>query len=236
MARNLILTGGIFHPFDESAPALARLLALYGIESTITEDIEDGLARLAAGGFELLTIYALRWRMLDNEKYQPHRARWGLSLSQAGRDAITAHVDSGRGLLGIHTAAICFDDWPGWGKLLGGAWRWGRSSHPPLGNATVRIDDAAHPITRALPGFTTIDEVYGGLDLEPDVQPLMHATAGGEAGWQPMLWAREVGRGRVAFDALGHDAAALTHDTHRRILARAALWTLGRRDLEVASA
>ena len=63
MARNLILTGGVVHPFDTAAPALARVLAAHGIESTISEDFAAGLADLAAGMYDLLTIYALRWTM-----------------------------------------------------------------------------------------------------------------------------------------------------------------------------
>jgi type 1 glutamine amidotransferase len=42
-----------------------------------------------------------------------------------------------------------------------------------------------------------------------------------------------VGRGRVVYDALGHDERALSHESHRRLLRRAALWSLGRPYAEV---
>jgi NAD(P)-dependent dehydrogenase (short-subunit alcohol dehydrogenase family) len=92
--------------FRVAAPALERVLRGQGIESTVTDDIEGGLAELARGGFDLLTIYALRWSMRD-EKYAPHRAQWALTLSDAARHAIVAHVHGGGGLLGVHTASIC---------------------------------------------------------------------------------------------------------------------------------
>ncbi len=237
MATNLILTGGVFHPFDTAAPALAKLLAAHGIESTISEDIEGGLGRVARGEFDLLTVYALRWTMTQHEKYAPHRARWALSLSASGREAILAHLRRGRGLFGLHTASICFDDWPGWRNVLGGAWVWGRSGHPPYGPATAEIERTDHPLTRGLGGFAIDDEIYGNQDLAADVVPLMRAAAGDRAaGWHPVLWARQAEGGRVAFDALGHDAASLEHPTHRRIVARAALWALGRPDNEVEKA
>jgi type 1 glutamine amidotransferase len=86
---------------------------------------------------------------------------------------------------------------------------------------------------QGLNAFNLRDEAYGDLDLNADVHPLMWARAG-SGDWQPALWARRVGRGRVAVDALGHDAGAFDHPVHRRVVARAALWTLGRSDEEVA--
>ncbi len=58
------------------------------------------------------------------------------------------------------------------------------------------------------------------------------ATAGED--WHPVLWSRQVGRGRVAFDGLGHDADTINHPIHRRILARAALWATGASETEIA--
>jgi hypothetical protein len=85
MARNLIISGGIYHPFDETSAALAGLLEPHGIESTITEDIEGGLATLK--DYDLVTLNCIRWRMIQNEKYVPFRDEWAMELSQTGRDA-----------------------------------------------------------------------------------------------------------------------------------------------------
>ena len=232
-ARNLLLTGGIVHPFESAAPALAGVLRRHGIESTVTEDIEGGLADLARDRFDLLTIYALRWSMKD-DKYAAHRARWALTLSSAARAAIVTHVQSGGGLLGVHTASICFDDWPEWRSLLGGTWVWGQSGHPPLCPVDVHITKPDHALVRGLTDFTLTDEVYGDLALEADVTPLLQATAiGANRGTHPMLWERSVGRGRVVYDALGHDATSIEHPVHARILARCALWARGRPEADV---
>jgi type 1 glutamine amidotransferase len=234
--RNLLVTGGIVHTFETAAPALADVLRAHDIESTITEDIEEGLAGLARGEFDLLTLYALRFSMRD-DRYAPHRARWAYSPSAAAREAIEGHLRAGRGLFGVHTASICFDDWPRWQGILGGAWQWGRSGHPPVGQVDVRIVEPDHVLVRGLPDFALVDEVYGDLALEPDVVPLMRASAAGaDRGTHPMLWARNVGHGRVVYDALGHDAASMRHPVHARILARGAVWALGRPDAEVAAA
>ena len=224
--RNLVIVGGITHPFAAAGAELAAMLAPRGIESECTEDVEAGLARVARGEFDLLTIYALRWSMTQHEKYAPHRARWSFALSAEGRAAIEGHLARGGALLGLHTASICFDDWPGWGRILGGAWRWGRSSHPPFGPVEVRLDARDHPLLAGLGDFELRDEVYGDLDPQPGLVPLAHARATG-GGWHPVLWEREVGPGRVAYDALGHDVASLSHPVHRRIVLRAALRLCG---------
>ncbi|MFM8680364.1 MAG: ThuA domain-containing protein, partial [Alphaproteobacteria bacterium] len=82
------------------------------------------------------------------------------------------------------------------------------------------------PLLAGLPDFELRDEVYGDLELQPGLAPLAHARAAGGA-WHPVLWEREVGRGRVVYDALGHDVASLAHPVHRRIVLRAALRACG---------
>lgn len=236
MACNLILTGGPNHPFAVAAPALAALLAEQGIDSTISEDIESALGALDKNRPELLTVYALRWSMSGNAKYAPLRKRWAFSLSERGRLAILSHLERGGGLIALHTALICFDDWPGWKEILGGGWNWGRSAHPPYGKVKVRPDVSDHPVVRGLDAFMLDDEVYGDLELGADVRALLHARAGTAPNWQPVLWTRYAGPARVVVDALGHDAGAFSHPVHRRIVARAALWALGRSDEEISAA
>ncbi|HEV2677371.1 MAG TPA: ThuA domain-containing protein [Aliidongia sp.] len=218
--RNLILTGGIGHPFADASAALADILAADGIVSTVTEDIEQGLAGL--DGFDLVTVYALRWRMLIGEKYAPHREQWAFSLSDAGRQALTRFVEAGGGLLALHTAVICFDDWPGWHRLLGAEWIWGRSAHPPFGPVAVDPTGKAHAVAEGVVSFELRDEVYGNLDMDEDVEPLLTADAG--AGSWPVAWTRRAGQGRVVVDLLGHDRASLEQPMHRRLLRQGARW------------
>jgi len=135
--RNLILTGGIYHDFADSTPTLERVLAEVGVVSESTTDIGAGLERLAQGGHELLTVCALRWSMTQ-PKFADQREAWALSLSAPQRQAILDHVAAGRGLLVLHTGAICFDDWPQWRELVGAGWTWGHSHHPPHGPVSVR--------------------------------------------------------------------------------------------------
>jgi type 1 glutamine amidotransferase len=151
-----------------------------------------------------------------------------MELSPEGRAALERHVTQGGGLLGMHTASICFDTWPEWGQLLGAQWHWGRSHHPDIGDIHVDVASDAHPIVDGIQGFDIYDEIYHHLDSDGSAPGLLSAEA--EEGSQPLMWARQVGAGRAVYDSLGHDVSSLENPTHARIIRRAALWTLGRDD------
>ena len=222
--RTLILSGGIRHDFPDNAAALAGQLAAAGFDPEIETDIEAGLARLENGGYALLTVMALRWRMEGDAKYAPYRAKWAFSLSPDGRARLGGFVRGGGGLFGLHTAGLCFDDWAEWRAILGGVWLWGRSWHPPLGPVSIAKTAEAHPLTDDIGGFEIVDEVYCGLSLENGVRPLLEARATEMELAEPVLWTHRYGKGRVVFDALGHNRASIEQNDHAEIIQRAARW------------
>lgn len=217
MVRNLILSGGVAHDFPATSAALADVLAGIGVESEITEDLAGALA--SPPRVDLITVNAFRWRM-DGDDFAEERDRWRFETPVPLREALLGHLARGGGLLAVHTASLCFDDWPEWPEILGGSWIWGKSHHPPIGPAAVRLG-AGHPIVDGLSGFEVIDEVYTDLDVLPDVEPLASASD------QPLLWARAVRGGRVVYDALGHDTRSYESPVRRTLLRRAARWVLG---------
>ena len=232
--KNLIITGGIFHPFEDASAALAKVMGQAGIQSDITLDVEDGLASI--GSYDLLTIFALRWRMLNHEKYVPYRDEWAFELSSKGQQAITSHVQKGGGLLALHTASICFDTWPEWRDVLGGIWVWDQTFHPPLGTISVEPTAHKHAIISEAQRFALYDEVYHNLERSPDTVPLLKAQVEDSEESHIVGWSHTFGEGRVVYDALGHDAASIEHTDHAQFLRRAALWVLGQPDENVRAA
>lgn len=227
MTRNLIISGGIFHPFDETSQALADILEGLGVQSEVTEDVDAAVAKLVSGNYRMLTVNALRWGMMTADKYRPYRARWAYRMPLSTGARLTGFVKAGGALLGMHTASICFDDWPEWGDVLGGTWQWGESHHPPPARVRATPTRKRHALTQGVNPFDVEDEVYHGLKLEADIEPLVVAECAGGEGPQPVVWARACGKGRVVYDALGHDAASINQPDHRRLLQNAARWLLG---------
>ena len=225
--RALILSGGIYHDFPALSADLAGMLEAGCIAAQTVTDPEALVSPLIAG-VDLLVVQALRWRMLGHDKYIPFRAEWAFSPSPGLRAAIADHVARGGGLLVLHTGVICFDDWPEWAQIIGGAWVWGQSNHPLPQGAQVTLA-APHSITDGAQGFALTDEVYRDLALAPDAKVLAVARADEEPGTaaHPAIWTHGFGAGRVVVDTLGHDPASLRHPTHARILRRAAVWAAG---------
>lgn len=223
MVRNIILSGGIYHPFGETSAALAGLLAPLGVNSCISEDVADVVGALEHA--DMLCVNALRWTMTQNDKYQPFRARWAMSLDPAAQAAIGDFVRRGGALFGLHTASICFDTWPQWADVLGGGWTWGHSFHPPP--ARLQVTAGAY-------SFKVTDELYHHLSPRPDVQILATAVAAQPAdddcAAQPVAWVRAHGAGRVFYNALGHDAASLAVPGHARLITQGARWLLNREE------
>ena len=101
MKKNLIFTGGIFHPFDETSKTLSKIINDFGYESEITLDIETGIKNI--NEYDLITFNGLRWRMLNHEKYIPYIDEWQFSLSNESRSLLEDIIKKGGKLLAFHT-------------------------------------------------------------------------------------------------------------------------------------
>src|SRR5262245_53714743 len=94
-------------------------------------------------------------------------------------------------------------------------------THGPIEPYRLRIVDREHPITRGVEDFEVMDELY---QLGGDRARLRVLA---EAGGQPLLYTHAFGRGRVHYNALGHDQRALGHPSYQRLLLQAVAWALG---------
>ena len=218
----LVLAGGVNHEYDQACASIVELLDEAGIDAKVVYE-PDGLASL---DHDLLMVDALWWRM-TLDRYDAVRDKWAREISADARSRVEAHIDAGRSVLALHTASICFDDWSRWGEIVGGSWNWERSSHPQLGDEPVHIsvNTGTHPIVEAIGEFEVVDEVYGFLDLQPDVEALASSAHGGID--HPVLWARTLPSGsRVVYDALGHDRRSVEHPVHREIIRRSIAWVM----------
>lgn len=223
VSRVVVLAGGSPHAHDFAATGaeLVELAADLGHDVTFTDD-PDGAAALLADA-DALVVDGLWWRM-EGEAYDRWRAEHAYSPPPRTRATIESFVSDGGGLLAVHTASICFDDWPGWGDLVGGAWRWGVSSHPPFGPVTANVV-ADHPVVAGLPETIHLDdEVYGDLALRDGIDVLVTAKCTPDDDPQPVVWTHRFGAGRVAYDGFGHDVDSLRTPAHRTLVGNALAW------------
>jgi type 1 glutamine amidotransferase len=183
--------------------AIQRLGAEHGFAVTATED---------AGAFTAAGL-------------APHQAVVWLSttgdvLDAAQQAAFERYIADGGGYVGIHAAADTEYDWPWYGDLVGAWFR----THPAVQEATVRVEDRAHPSTAHLPDpWVRTDEWYDfRTDPRPDVRVLLRldesSYTGGSMGDHPITWCREVGAGRSWYTGVGHTEASFADPDVTRML------------------
>ena len=129
-------------------------------------------------------------------------------------------VDSGKALVGVHSAAVDKKS-PAFIELLGGKY----IGHEDYHETTVTIVDAEHPITQGIGDFSIIDELY---KLEYNPEPLHVLIEGvAEGTTYPVCWTRQYGQGQVVFFSLGHGAESFENKNFQKIVIRSIQWSAG---------
>ncbi|MBI2939976.1 MAG: sulfatase-like hydrolase/transferase, partial [Chloroflexi bacterium] len=160
--------------------------------------------------------------------------------------ALLGAIEEGKGFVGIHGATATFWNAPVYLVMLGSRFL----RHDPFKTFTVTVDDRTHPITAGIEDFEIGDELYeqGGnvaefavlaAELakgrpsrelrrlgEGPLGPDIHVLASAEG--HPLLYVKSFGKGRVHYNALGHDARAINHPTFQRLVLQAIDWAHGR--------
>ncbi len=154
-----------------------------------------------------------------------------LPLSSAGKRNLLRFVRAGHGLVGFHSASDTFHSWPAYVRALGGEF----ANHPHRGVGRVIVEDRTHPATRRLPRAFRIDEEFYFFKTNPRrrahvLARLDVASFGGSAHEdRPIVWCRREGRGRVFYDALGHNSTTWQGSRQRDLLAGGVAWALALR-------
>lgn len=225
MPSVVILAGGSphAHDFHSIGAALAELFQSHGHDVRVIDHPDLAPAELADHKADALVVAGLWWDM-QGDAYDPWRDEHAYLTPQPTREALHQFVAGGGGLIALHTAPVCFGDWDGWGAIVGGAWNWGVSGHPPYGpvTATVIVD---HPVVAGLaPEIALDDEIYGGMNLANGITPLAIARRTPDDTDQPVVWTHHFGDGRVVYDGFGHNVATIEHPDNAQILTQALDW------------
>lgn len=207
-------TRGFRHDAIPIARDTMRALASSSDRFTVdtTEDVA-AISRTSLGSYDIL-FFALTTGELPFDADQ--------------KSAIVDFVSSGRGFMGVHSAADTLYEWPDYGRLVGAYFL----AHPWSGTARVIVEDAAHPASAGLGGGFTIDEEFYTFRDNP--RPRVHvllrldAASVGASGDYPLAWTQAYGDGRSYYNALGHSPDTWRDSRFQRQLLGAIEW-LGRR-------
>lgn len=222
MIKNLILTGGPAHDYARTAPMIADILKKVGIDSQVREDF-DLVKNGSILEFDLVTLYCTRATYRQKPDWTE---KWGFELPDSARQGFLSFLGAGKGLLALHAASGCFDDWPEYRQILGAWWEWGHSSHPPVQELAMRVRAGKHPIVDGVQDFKIVDEFFMNLRFAGAIDPLVESDW--EGATHPIAWVRHVGKGRVYYNALGHGVEAVANPAYGKLIQRGALWVAGR--------
>lgn len=131
----------------------------------------------------------------------------GTIFNEDQKNSIQKFVQSGKGIVGIHSATDTEYDWPWYTQLIGAQFL----NHPHQQTLKLNVIDRNHPATYHLPEkWVWSDEIYAFKNFNPNVRVLITADentydAGeGMGDFHPIAWTNEFDGGRIFYTALGH--------------------------------
>ena len=195
------VAAGKYHDIDFARMEVLKLLATHPrVRTTVAADY-SGLERLDECRF--LVTYTCDL-MPTQEQARQLRA-WleagGKWLALHGTNSILQFTEEG--------LVATPEDRDDFMELVGTQFK----AHPPIGPMDVEVLDRDHELTRGIEDFSVVDELYlSRTTAEIDV--LMRTRFDGEATgfvdaeWNdaevPILYTRDLGKGRVVYNTLGH--------------------------------
>ena len=223
--RVAVLAGNAAHLWHNWPESTAALLRAWGEDPRITARVHTDPADLS-NALEGRDVLVLNWVNWHDPNGLPEAAKTAIQAFTArGGGVFIHHFANGACHVSLPEAAE--SDWPWYRTLVRRVWEHrnlppGSSSHDPCGSFEVK-PCSDHPIVAGLPMFTIEDELYYRQHGDEPIIPLMVAKSKDTRTDEALVWAYEVGVGRVVQSLLGHSAKsyepAVMNTFARRVIA-----------------
>jgi len=183
--KTLVYAGGTIHDWKGCGDKIQEALAADGrFDITRVDDDLDCLLELDP--YDVIVFYHTVTEIADAQLL-----------------GLLKFVESGKGYVGIHSAADSFRDSP----------------------YQVSVTEVEHPITEGLDEFRVTDEQY---ITSYDPRNTILATALWKGTAMPVLWVKPWGKGRIFYNALGHNPESCSADIFKTLLVRGTVWAATR--------
>jgi type 1 glutamine amidotransferase len=153
-------------------------------------------------------------------------------ITAAQQEAYLSLLKKGASMIFLHHALVSYQNWPEFIKIVGGQYH----TQPVTVNGNtleasyehdvtfpVKVEDKTHPITRGISDFEILDEVYGGVEILPQVKPLLSTTH--PKSMRYLAWVNHYGNSDVIYIQLGHGPSGYSNPNFRKLLQQAIEWS-----------
>jgi|GEM_PF-1332667 len=150
------------------------------------------------------------------------------SMSPSAIKHVRDFIESGKGVVILHSALSSYTDWDWWWRgVVGGKYQIADTPETPKSGAsqgeTISFRIVAdHPITEAVGSFSLEDETYNGLSIQPGVRILYRTDNPTSDG--PVVWIGPHKTSRVVVIQPGHFKETYLNPHFRSLLVNAILW------------
>ncbi|OQP56872.1 hypothetical protein A3860_09825 [Niastella vici] len=157
------------------------------------------------------------------------------SISPAQQQAYINLLNKGVSMIFLHHSLVSYQNWPEFIKIVGGQYH----THPVVVNGDtlntsyehdvtipVKVEDKKHPVTKGISDFEIIDEVYGGVEILPQVKPLLSTTH--PKSMRYLAWINHYGNSNVIYIQLGHGPSGYSNPNYRKLIQQAIEWSAKR--------
>ena len=154
----------------------------------------------------------------------------GIILDSLQRQVLAEFIRSGKGFVGIHSAADTEYDWPWFVNLVGVQF----ADHPDIQQATFVKVDTQQLATKHLPSrWTRMDECYNFKQIPENVNVVLTVDestyqGGIHGAYHPISWYHEYDGGRSFYTALGHTVESYQDTLFLEHIMQGVRWAAGR--------
>ncbi|MBU2510200.1 ThuA domain-containing protein [bacterium] len=141
-------------------------------------------------------------------------------ISDSALKALESFVESGGGLLALHSASASFKQNNRYFKLLGGRF----TNHGRISSFKVEPESDQGEIFQNITGFETRDELYIHQYTE-DIT--VHFSTETDDHREPVVWTRKLSKGKIVYFSLGHCASVWKHPNVKSIMYQGLDWLEG---------
>jgi len=154
------------------------------------------------------------------------------SITPAQQESYIRLLKKGASMIFLHHSLVSYQNWSEFIKIVGGQYH----THPVVVNGDtlktsyehgvnipVKVENKKHPVTKGLQDFDIVDEVYGGVEILPQVKPLLSTTH--PKSMRYLAWVNHYGNSDVICIQLGHGPSGYSNPNFRKLIRQAIEWS-----------